>query len=217
MNEPELRAWLRLSRLELSPRAANALLERFGGPEAVFEAAESELEEVEVLTERGRSKVLGPAPAAVERDLKIVEEKGLVFTTVGSPDYPASLKAIFDPPVLLYSMGRLMESDKLSIAIVGSRRATVYGRSVAERIARDLAARGLAVVSGGARGVDTAAHKGAMAAGGRTIAFLGCGVDVSYPAENKKLFEAMAENGAVVSEFPLGSTRSPGVFLQETG
>jgi len=212
MNEPELRAWLRLSRLELSPRAANALLERFGGPEAVFEAAQSELEEVEALTERGRSKILGPAPAAIERDLKIIEDRGLVLTTVRSPDYPGSLKAIFDPPVLLYSMGRVMESDKLSIAIVGSRRATVYGRSVAERIARDLAARGLAVVSGGARGVDTAAHKGAMSAGGRTIAFLGCGVDVSYPAENKKLFEAMAENGAVISEFPLGSTPEPWRF-----
>jgi DNA processing protein len=122
------------------------------------------------------------------------------------------LKDIYDPPVVLYSRGSVLESDKLAIAIVGSRRASVYGRSVAERIARDLAARGLAVVSGGARGIDTAAHKGAMAAGGRTIAFLGCGIDVAYPAENKKLFEAMAESGAVVSEFPLGSTPEPWRF-----
>ena len=99
-------------------------MERFGGPEAVFEAAQSELEEVEALTERGRSKILGPAPAAIERDIKIIEDRGLVLTTVRSPDYPGSLKAIFDPPVLLYSMGGVMESDKLSIAIVGSRRAT---------------------------------------------------------------------------------------------
>jgi len=212
LNERELRAWLRLSRLEVSPRAANALLERFGGPEAVFQASESELAEVTVLTERGRSKVLSPAPAAIERDLKVIEENGIALTPVSSPDYPASLKAIFDPPVLLYSLGRVMESDKFSLAIVGSRRATVYGRSVAERIARDVSARGLAVVSGGARGVDTAAHKGAMMAGGRTIAFLGCGADVTYPAENKKLYEAIAENGSVVSEFPLGATPEPWRF-----
>ncbi len=100
----------------------------------------------------------------------------------------------------------------MAVAIVGSRRATVYGRAIAEKIAKGLSARGLAVVSGGARGVDTAAHRGALAAGGRTIAFLGCGVDVNYPAENKKLFEAISENGAVVSEFPFGSEPEPWRF-----
>lgn len=210
--ENELRAWLRLSRLELSPRAANALIERFGGPEAVFGASEAELVTVEQLSEKGRAKLLGPVPAAIERDLRFMEEKGMTVTPITSSDYPKSLKDIFDPPILLYSYGQIIESDKLAIAIVGSRRATVYGRSIAEKIARDLAARGLTVVSGGARGVDTAAHKGAMAAGGRTVAVLGCGVDVIYPAENKKLFEAMAQNGAVVSEFPLGATPEPWRF-----
>ncbi len=94
----------------------------------------------------------------------------------------------------------------------GSRRASVYGKSIAERIATDLAQRGLTIVSGGARGIDTAAHKGALAAGGRTIAFLGCGIDVSYPAENKNLFDAMVESGAVISEFPLGSNPEPWRF-----
>lgn len=211
-NELELRAWLRLSRLELSPRAANALIERFGGPEAVFEVSEAELQAVADLTEKGRSKILNPVPAAIEQDLKVIEEKGISITTIKSSNYPAGLKEIFDPPILLYSFGSLLESDKFSIAIVGSRRATVYGRAVAEAIARDLAAGGLSIVSGGARGIDTAAHKGAMTSGGRTIAFLGCGVDVNYPAENKKLFEAMAGNGAVVSEFPLASTPEPWRF-----
>ncbi len=210
--ENELRAWLRLSRLELSPRAANALIERFGGPEAVFGASEAELAAVEQLTKQGRTKLLEPVPAAIEHDLRVLEEKGVIVTPITSSDYPQSLKDIFDPPVLLYSFGKIIESDKLAIAIVGSRRATIYGRSIAEKIARDLAARGLTVVSGGARGIDTAAHKGAMAAGGRTIAFLGCGVNVSYPAENQKLFEAMAENGAVVSEFPLGANPEPWRF-----
>lgn len=212
MNEHELRAWLRLSRLELSPRAAGALVERFGGPEAVFDASEAELESVERVTDKGRLKVLTPAPAAIERDLRLIEESGYTVIPITSPDYPTSLKEIYDPPVVLYVRGRLVESDKLAVAIVGSRRATVYGRSVSEKIARDLAARGLTIVSGGARGIDTAAHKGALVSGGRTIAFLGCGVDVVYPAENKKLFDAMAENGAVVSEFPFGATPEPWRF-----
>lgn len=212
IQEHELRAWLRLSRLELSPRAAVALIERFGGPEAVFEASEVELESVEHLTDKGRAKVFGPVPAAIERDLRLMEDKAITLIPITSGDYPAGLKQIFDPPPVLYVGGRIIEPDKLAVAIVGSRKATVYGRSVAERVSRDLAARGLTVVSGGARGIDTAAHKGALEVGGRTIAFLGSGIDVAYPAENKNLFDAIARSGAVVSEFPLGSTPEPWRF-----
>ncbi|OFX16494.1 MAG: DNA protecting protein DprA [Armatimonadetes bacterium RBG_16_58_9] len=196
---------MRLSRLEISPRAAGALVQRFGGPEAVFEASEAELATVEQLTDKGRDKVLGPTPAAIERDLRLVEELGVSILPLTSDNYPPGLKEIYDPPVLLYVRGSIIESDKMAVAIVGSRRASVYGRTLAERIARDLSLRGLTIISGGARGVDTAAHKGALAAGGRTVAFLGCGIDVNYPAENKKLFQSVAESGAVVSEFSFGS------------
>ena len=212
MNEQELRSWLRLSRLEISPRATAALLERFGGPEAIFEASEADLKNIGHLTDKGRAKILGPIPASINRDLEIIDKLGLSVIPVRSSAYPQGLKDIYDPPVVLYVKGALLESDKHSIAIVGSRRATVYGRSIAEKIAQGLAARGLTIVSGGARGIDTAAHKGALSAGGRTIAFLGCGIDVTYPAENKKLFEAIAESGAVVSEFPLGSHPEPWRF-----
>jgi len=212
MDEQELRLWLRLSRLELTARAGGALIERFGGPAAVFDASESELDSVETLTENGKEKVLGPVPAAIDRDIGLIQERGITLLPVTSPDYPACLKQIYDPPVALYVRGRLLESDKLSIAIVGSRRANAYGKAIADRIAQDLAARGLAIVSGGARGIDTAAHKGALSAGGRTIAFLGCGIDINYPTENKPLFDAIAESGAVVSEFPLGSTPEPWRF-----
>lgn len=212
MDERELRSWLRLSRLEISPRVAAALLERFGGPDAIFRASESELSAVERVTDKALAKLLGPIPAAVDRDLSTISNSGITVIPLASPDYPACLKEIYDPPIVLYVSGNLLESDKHSIAIVGSRRATVYGRSIAERIAGDLARRGLTVVSGGARGIDTASHKGALAAGGRTIAFLGCGIDVCYPAENKKLYEAIAESGAVVSEFPLGSNPEPWRF-----
>lgn len=208
----ELRAWLRLSRLELSPRAAGVLIEHFGSPEAVFAADESQLRQVEGLTEKARAKVLGPEPVAVERDLAALADKGVKLLPITDSDYPSRLKQIYDPPVLLYVKGQLIEADSLSVAIVGSRRANNYGRSIAERIAGDLAARGLTVVSGGARGIDTSAHKGALAAGGRTVVVLGCGVDVNYPAENKTLFEAVADSGAVVSEFPLGSTPEPWRF-----
>jgi DNA processing protein len=212
MNDVQLRAWLRLSRLELSPRAAVALIERFGGPETVFGASESELKTVERLTDKAIEKVLGPVPAAVERDLQLIDKNGYTIVPITSESYPASLKLIFDPPVMLHVKGKLVESDKLAVAIVGSRKATIYGRSIAEKIAGELAFRGLTIVSGGARGIDTAAHKGALSSGGRTVAFLGCGIDVNYPSENKNLFDAIAENGAVVSEFPFGSNPEPWRF-----
>ncbi len=212
MNERELSYWLRLSRLEISPKAAGALLERFGSPEAVFAASDAELESVEQLSPRAKEKVLGPVPAGIERDLQTIDQTGITVVPIQSSQYPQSLAAIYDPPVVLYIKGSIMESDKMAVAIVGSRRASEYGRSVAARISEDLAKRGLTIVSGGARGIDTAAHKGALKAGGRTIAFLGCGIDVVYPAENKKLFEAMCDSGAVVSEFPLGATPEPWRF-----
>lgn len=178
----------------------------------MFAASESELRSVEQLTEKARSKVLGPIPAAVERDVQLLEELNVTPLPITSPDYPTSLKDTYDPPILLYVRGTIGESDRFAVAIVGSRRATIYGKAIAESIARELAGRGLTIVSGGARGIDTAAHKGALAAGGRTIAFLGCGIDVTYPAENRKLFEAIADAGAVVSEFPFGSTPEPWRF-----
>ncbi|MCX8053482.1 MAG: DNA-processing protein DprA [Armatimonadetes bacterium] len=205
MEEQELRAWLRLSRLELSPTTARTLIDHFGEPEAIFNATESELALVDRLTDKVKSKVLGPAPAAVDRDMHLIDEIGVTLIPLTSEHYPKSLKQIYDPPVLLYSRGQLVEADEMAVAIVGSRRATPYGISVAEKMARDLAGEGITIVSGGARGVDTAAHKGALAAGGRTIAFLGCGIDISYPAENRKLFDAIADSGAVISEFPFGS------------
>lgn len=211
-SEKELRAWLRLSRAELPPRTAAALVDRFGGPEGVFDAPLSELRLVAGVTGRRAEQITAPAPAAIERDLKLIEDLGVSVVPITSPDYPANLKNIYDPPIVLYIRGSITDADKLSVAVVGSRRAGNYGLSLAHKIASDLARRGLTVISGGARGVDTAAHKGALEAGGRTIAVLGCGVDVSYPAENKKLFGAIAENGAVVSEFPFGSAPEPWRF-----
>jgi DNA processing protein len=122
------------------------------------------------------------------------------------------LKDIYDPPALLYLRGALRREDELAVAIVGSRKTSAYGREVTERIGRDLARHGVTVVSGMARGIDSVAHKGALQGGGRTIAVLGCGVDVIYPSENRNLFHQIIEQGAVLSEFPMGSPPEAGHF-----
>lgn len=138
---------------------------------------------------------------------------GVRVVSFRDPDYPANLSLLSDSPALLFVRGALLSDDRFSVAIVGSRRATLYGRGQADRFARAFADRGLAVVSGGAAGIDTAAHRGVLGAGGRTIAVLGCGVDVIYPAENKTLFEQIiASGGAVVSEFPMGTRPEPWRF-----
>jgi len=129
----------------------------------------------------------------------------------GDPRYPVLLGAIPTPPPL-FVRGELVDDDALALAIVGSRRPTPYGLAVAERLASDLAARGVTIVSGLARGIDTAAHRGALAAGGRTIAVLGCGLDVVYPRENVPLARTIETRGAVVSQFPAGMPALPGHF-----
>ena len=118
--------------------------------------------------------------------------------------YPPLLREIYDPPIILYVRGKLEERDRHAIAMVGTRQSTLYGREACGRLAGQLAASGITVVSGGARGIDTAAHEAALRAGGRTITVLGTGLDIVYPAENIKLFQGIAESGAVITQFPFG-------------
>src|SRR5213080_2986071 len=127
-----------------------------------------------------------------------------MLLTPGDPRYPALLGVIASPPSV-HVRGAIVAADGLAIAIVGARRASAYGLEVAERLAFDLAARGVTIVSGLARGIDTAAHRGALAAGGRTIAVLGCGIDIVYPPENGRLMRQIETQGAVVSQFAAGT------------
>ncbi len=206
MSEPEsLRNWIRLSKLELAPRKAADLIEHFGSPQVVFSASEGQLRKVEGLTGRAIEKLLAPEPSTLDKDLETLAEKNIGVITIQDSEYPPNLKQIYDPPVVLFVQGELQEPDRFSVAIVGSRRASIYGKSVAEKIAKDLASRGLSVVSGGARGIDAAAHKGVLEAGGRTIAVLGCGIDVPYPREHTELFARISETGAVISEYCPGT------------
>jgi DNA processing protein len=140
-----------------------------------------------------------------EKELNKLEKLGGKLITIWDQEYPPILKKIYDPPILFYILGELKESDQYSIAIVGTRQPTNYGKVHAEKISMDLSRQGITIISGMARGIDSIAHNGAIKSGGRTIAVIGSGLDVIYPPENKKLFDKIAENGAVISEFTLGT------------
>ncbi|MBI4562418.1 MAG: DNA-protecting protein DprA [Candidatus Rokubacteria bacterium] len=143
--------------------------------------------------------------SAVAEQRSRAERIGARLVLLGDPEYPAQLKTIPSPPPFLFVRGEILAEDALAVALVGARRGTRYGLQVAQQLAADLAARGVTVISGFARGVDTAAHVGALGAGGRTIAVLGSGVDVIYPPENRRLLARVIERGAIVSQFPMGA------------
>jgi DNA processing protein len=180
------------------------MLERFGTLSEAWRAPRRALAEAGL----DRRALDGVAQLQVsldlQRELARVRAIGAVALIWPDPDYPALLKEIPDPPPVLYVKGQFTEADGGAVAMVGTRRATVYGRDVAERLARDLASNGVTVVSGLAKGIDTHAHRGALTGGGRTIAVLGHGLDTIYPSENRRLAAEIVERGALVSDYALG-------------
>lgn len=148
----------------------------------------------------------------VERELDLIEKHRVRVITIKDRDYPAPLVATYDPPLMLYVKGELPEGDLPVVAVVGTRRPSPYGLAMAERVSRELADAGVVVASGMARGCDSAAHRGALAAGGKTVAVLGTGIDCVYPRENKELYEEIAEKGALISEFAMSSPPLPRNF-----
>src|SRR5580698_8061501 len=180
--------WLALKLVPgLGTRTSVKLLDRFRSPQAIFRASRTELESAGVNGSVAQSIASGITFEDAAAQLDKVAESGAALVTMGDARYPAALRDIFDPPILLFVRGRVELLQSLAVAVVGTRRPTPYGLAVAERLASDLAHAGLTIVSGMARGVDTAAHRGTLAVGGDTVAVLGCGVDVVYPAENRKL------------------------------
>ena len=181
------------------------LLERFDTPQEALSAPAGAFTGIRGMTDTVVTGITsGSWRRFAEDECRRLELADVQLVTYLSGDYPKSLFEIPDPPPFLYVKGKLPLCDR-SVAIVGSRRATRYGLQATDRLASELAGRGICIVSGMARGVDTAAHKGALAANGPSIGVLGCGVDQVYPPENKLLFENMASKGALVSEFPLGT------------
>jgi DNA processing protein len=196
----------------LGPRRSGMLIDRFRTPQAVFRASVTELEGVGVSGAIARSIASGCAfEEAADQQRKILEAGALVIP-ITSPQYPELLRQIFDPPVLLFARGNVELLRSTGFAVVGTRRPTPYGIAVAEKLSADLARAGLAIVSGMARGIDSAAHKGALSVEGQTIAVLGCGVDVIYPSENRKLASDIVSKGLMISEFPMSSVAFPQNF-----
>jgi DNA processing protein len=152
-------------------------------------------------------------PFDPEKEAERCAQKGIDFLLFSDPEYPAGLKEVADPPLLLYKKGAVLENDRNAIAIVGTRHPSFYGRAQAKKFAQELAARGLTIVSGLARGIDQIAHDAALCVShGRTIAVMGCGLDVIYPKEHEGLFRKITERGAVLSEYPLGTPPLPENF-----
>jgi DNA processing protein len=179
------------------------LLDYFGKPQAVLKAPAEQLMAVAGIGEKIAQNIRSLKKEDLDKEFKSAQRSGLRIMTLEDNDYPENLKNIPGPPVVLYVKGELKPEDKFSLAIVGSRRASFYGLSCAQNFAADLAHLGFTIISGMARGIDSASHKGALKERGRTIAVMGSGFNHVYPAENKKLSDEIAQNGAVISEFPL--------------
>jgi DNA processing protein len=206
--------WLAISLTPgLGPTKARKLIEHFGSAEAVLRASLTELESTGIQAVSAQSLATGKSAELAREEIARATAADVIMISMDDPSYPPRLKEIYDPPLILRVRGSADVLTKPGIAMVGTRHPTPYGSGMAERLACDLAAQGLVIISGMARGVDTASHRGAISAKGKTIAVFGTGVDVIYPKENSRLSEQiLALGGALISEFPLGTFAAPQNF-----
>ncbi|MCD6486810.1 MAG: DNA-processing protein DprA [Syntrophobacterales bacterium] len=206
MTHNDIKYWLALKFVEKVGNVGfNNLIEAFGSPRAVFDAPVSSLQKIHRITQKTARDIKNfDNWVRVEKELELADKSNVSIITSDSSLYPKLLLNIYDFPPILYVRGAFSDQD-INIAVVGSRMASTYGRFTTERLCRELAMKGITVVSGMARGIDSAAHAGSIAGKGRTIAVLGSGIDVIYPPENEKLFEKIADNGAVITEFPFST------------
>lgn len=210
--DDEHREWLTLA---LVPGVGTAgfvrLLGRFRTPRAVLDASEAALKEVVNAGLASRIKQYASVVDVAAQE-RMMEKCGVTLITLDDAVYPVRLAEIYDPPLVLFARGEFHQADEFGVAVVGTRHPSPYGVRMAEKFGGELAARGITVVSGMAEGIDSAAHRGALAAGGRTIAVLGNGVDVVFPPQNAELMEQIAAQGCVVSEFEMGMKPMRGNF-----
>lgn len=207
-------AWLSLYLIPgLGNTVLKRLIEKLGDPEVVFQADLAELMNVEGMRRDIAKKIMNRSLSTeAEEELRNAERCHARIVAYTDPSYPAFLREIYNPPMLLYAKGREIPLAQTFVGVVGSRNPTHYGRKAAETIAFGLASRGAGVVSGLARGIDSAAHRGCLRGNGFTIAVVGTGIDVVYPASNKELFKQIEANGVIVSEFPTGTHPEPKNF-----
>ncbi|MBR6763804.1 MAG: DNA-processing protein DprA [Clostridia bacterium] len=197
--------WIWLAELFRSGKRVNELLEHFGSPEEVFHASVRELKQVPSLRDEDREAILCHDLTLAEEIRAACKEKGIHIVTYQDSTFPASLRSIPNPPLVLYYYGELPEfSEVLSVAVVGTRHASFYGRSIAENLGNRLAKSGVCLVSGMAEGVDSASTRGAIKAGNPGVVVLGTPIDVCYPRSSRDVYDALKKDGAVISEYPPG-------------
>jgi DNA processing protein len=205
--------WLALTLLPgVGARTGQKLLQKFRTPQAIFRASRTELEAAGIGGSVAQSIASGCSFEDAAAQQRLVQNSGTEIVSCNDPRYPPLLREIFDPPILLFARGRVELCASHMLAVVGTRRATPYGAAATERLSADLANAGLTIVSGMARGIDSAAHKGALGVEGDTVAVLGCGVDVVYPSENRRLASDLSAKGLLLSEFPMGAVAFPQNF-----
>ena len=206
MLNQNLKYWVALKWVEgVGNVGFKALLEAFGTPQKVFEAPLSMIKAVPGIGDKTAPQIKSFKDwKKVEKELEFADRTCVSIVTSQDPLYPSQLLSTYDYPAFLYVKGHLKEDD-VNVAVVGSRTASTYGKFTTERLCRELVLRGITVISGLARGIDSAAHRGALSGKGRTIAVLGCGLDVVYPPENEELFNEISLQGALISEFPFGT------------
>ena len=205
--------WVGFSKVAgIGPTRLRLLLDYFGHIETAWQANPGELRAIGLDRRSVENLVKVRSSIDLDAELEKLDELGVSVLTWDSPGYPKQLHNIADPPAILYVRGNLQPEDEWALAVVGTRRATAYGKECTDMLVRGLAESGITVISGLAYGIDTEAHRTALKAGGRTIAVLGCGVDIIYPTENRKLGQAIIESGALISEYPLGTNPESGNF-----
>jgi len=199
---------------QLTPKRIRVLFSRFETFGEIWAAPASALREVFGSSVLAEGIASARNDAAIDAELSASEDAGVRIVTLVEPEYPALLREIEDPPIVLYVRGEVKIDTARTIAVVGTRRSTRYGKMIAARFASQLAMKGITVVSGLAAGIDAAAHQGTLDVGGRTVAVLGCGVDVVYPKRNEALYERIAAAGTILSEYPMGTRPAKWTFPQ---
>ena len=213
MDDEEVLYWLALTRVEgLGVRGAHRMMEHFGSPRAAYAASLTELEGCGIPAHVAQAIFAQAGLKDAEKEIEAAGKVQCQLLAYDSSDYPRLLRQIADPPLVLYVRGDMHVLSQHVVAIVGTRHPSAYGSQVAHRLAHDLAERQLVIVSGLARGIDSCAHRGALEGKGKTVAVQGRGMDAIYPSENRKLAEKIEANGAIISEFPIGTGPTPENF-----
>ena len=199
-------SWLELCLIPgMGPVSAGKLLARFKSPVNILKAGYTDLLNAGGITQRLAGNIIKRVnPNLIDRQIKLIDKYKVNIISIHDSFYPETLRAIYAAPFILFVRGDILPDDYFSVAVVGTRRSSPYGKEMSDKISRQLSLKGITIISGGARGIDTYAHKAALMVSGRTIAVLGCGLDVAYPPENKQLFSEIAQKGALISEYPFG-------------